>query len=135
MKVEDLNGRQYSWPPTGHEVSLSDKRPRSEPHLRCRALLRAMYPTQPILEEVPLPGIGLFCDFYLPFRQVMIECHGEQHYTYTAHFHGSRQGFAKSKRRDQNKIDWCCINNIDMAILPHSETEDEWRTRIEDADD
>ena len=90
---------------------------------------------QIILEEVPIPGCRLFCDFYLPFRKVVIECHGRQHYEFVPHFHGNRLGFAQVNVRDQNKRRWCQNNNIRMAILPFSETNDEWRKRIENAED
>lgn len=135
MKVRDFKGRETSWPPQGHEVSFDDRRPRSELHLRCRELLRQMYPTQPILEEVPIPGLGLFCDFYLPMRKVVIECHGQQHYKYTPHFHKSRFDFAHSRKRDRRKQEWCQLNNLRMAILPFNEGDDEWRTRVEEAED
>jgi len=94
-----------------------------------------MYPTQPVLEEVPIPGLGLFCDFFLPLRNVVIEVHGEQHYKFIPFFHGDRFGFAKSKKRDREKTQWCEMNNLRMAILPFSENDSEWRTRIEEADD
>ena len=133
MKVKDLSGREHSWPPQGHEVGFNDKRPRSSLHVRCRELLRQMYPTQPILEEVPILGENLTCDFYLPFRQVVVECHGEQHYKFIPHFHGTRLGFSHSRYNDREKKEWCALNNIRMAILPFSETDDEWRNRIEEA--
>lgn len=135
MKVVDFNGREYTWPPKGHEVDFDDVRPRSDLHIRCRDLLRKIYPTQPILEEVPIPGVGLFCDFYLPSRKVVVECHGEQHYKFVPHFHGTKFKFVQAKNRDNKKQNWCRINNIKMAILPFSETDDEWRTRIEEAND
>lgn len=135
MKVVDEAGREHPWPPPGHTVLKDDRRPRSELHLRCRALLREMYPTQPILEEVPIPGMRLFCDFYLPFRQVVVECHGEQHYKFNAHFHGERRNFVQSRNRDQRKVDWCYMNNFGVAILPFNESDDDWRDRIENADD
>ena len=133
--VKDMRGRSHPWPPQGHEVGFNDRRPRSALHLRCRELLRRLSPTQPILEEVPIPGENLTCDFYLPLRKVVVECHGQQHYKYTPHFHGDVLGFIQSKKRDARKSDWCRINNFGMAILPFSETDDEWRRRIEDADD
>jgi len=135
MSVIDFDGNKSPWPPQGHEVDFNDQRPRSSLHLRCRELLRQMYPTQPILEEVPIPRLGLVCDFYLPFRKVVIECHGEQHYKFTPHFHGSRYDFAQAKKRDKTKREWCRINNFRVATLPFSETDDEWRERIENADD
>lgn len=135
MSVVDFNGNKSPWPPKGHQVDFNDKRQRSSLHVRCRELLRIMYPTQPILEEVPIPNMGLTCDFYLPFRKVVLECHGEQHYKFTPHFHKDRRGFAQSSARDMRKIEWCHMNNISVVVLPFSESDDEWRKRIEDADD
>lgn len=130
MKVVDLNGRVYNWPPPGHQPAFNELRPRSELHLRARAILYELYPTQPILEEVPLPGTGLFADFYLPVRKVVIECQGEQHFKYVPHFHGNLLGFRQAQARDARKVDWCTINNIKVILLPYMESDDEWRTRI-----
>lgn len=135
MKVRDFNNREYNWPPAGHQPTFDETRPRSELHLRVRALLRQMYPTAGILEEVPLPGSGLFADFYLPLRKVVVEAHGKQHYEFTPHFHGDRRNFIAGQNRDQKKRDWCYMNNIRVVILPYSENEDEWRERIERAED
>jgi hypothetical protein len=135
MKVVDFEGRETNWPPAGHIPRHNDSKPRSELHLRVRAILHKLYPTQPILEEVPLPGLGLFVDFYLPLRKVVIECQGEQHYRFIPHFHTDRRTFVASQNRDQRKVDWCRMNNIDIAILPYNESDDEFRTRIENAAD
>jgi hypothetical protein len=130
MKVVDFNGNKYSWPPKGYEVNFDDIRPRSELHLRCRELLRKLYPTQPILEEVPIPGENLFCDFYLPRRNMVIECNGEQHYTFMRHFHGTYTSFAKHKARDERKLQWCNINNIKFIVLPYNENDEQWQKKI-----
>ena len=51
MKVRGLDNREYSWPPKGHVVDFDDRRKRSQFHLKCRDLLRTMYPTDIMLEE------------------------------------------------------------------------------------
>lgn len=135
MKVKDFDGREYNFPPPSYVPTLDETRPRSELHLRVRRILHSMYPTAPILEEVPLCGIGLFGDFYLPLRKVMIECQGEQHYQFNPHFHGNRRSFVASQNRDQRKIDWCHLNNIHVAVLPFNESDDEFRARIDAAAD
>jgi hypothetical protein len=89
-----------------------------------------LYPTQPILEEVPIPGENLFCDFYLPRRKLVIECHGEQHYKFVRHFHGNTASFAKHKARDNRKSKWCELNNIKIVVLPYNENDEEWKNRI-----
>jgi hypothetical protein len=79
--------------------------------------------------------VGLFADFYLPLRKVVVECHGEQHYRFIPHFHTDRRSFTMAQNRDQRKIDWCHLNNIRVAILPYSEKDDDFRERIENAAD
>lgn len=133
MKVVDLSGRQHPWPPTGHEVFLDDLRPRSQYHLRCRDLLRKLYPTYKILEEVTIPGESLYIDFYLHFRRIAIEVNGSQHYEYNAFFHGDKIKFHKAKANDRRKAEWCQINNIRLVYLDWNQNDDEWTKLITDA--
>lgn len=130
MKVKDFKGNEVKWPPSGHIINNNETRPRSELHLRVRRLLREMYPTQILLEEVPIPGARLTLDFYIPLLQTAIECQGEQHFKYTPHFHGSVRGFMESNRRDQSKLDWCLNNNIKVVALSYKDDEDKWREQI-----
>lgn len=132
MKVFGFDNREYPWPPKGHIVNFDDRRQRSEPHLRCRSLLRLLYPTETFLEEVPLPGAkGLRADFVLPWRNLVLEVHGQQHYVFNLHFHGNKINFLNSRARDAKKIEWCNMNNIGVVELPHYESDDQWRERIE----
>lgn len=61
----------------------------------------------------------------------MVEVHGEQHYSYVQRFHENFLGFLKSKQRDEQKLEWAEINNIDLIELPHYETDDEWKRRLQ----
>lgn len=133
MKVLGLDNKEYSWYLVGYSPLQSDERPRSELHVRVRALLKDIFSSQTIVEEVPLPGSGktaLYADFYLPQLKLMVECHGRQHYEFVSHFHGDYGGFINSKKRDNNKIEWCQKNKISLAILSYKGTEDEWRSQI-----
>jgi hypothetical protein len=131
MRVRGLDGREYPWDLTGRRVNEDDTRPRSSLHLAARALLSDMYKVSPILEEVPLPGTGsLRADFYLPHKKMMIEVHGEQHYTYNKHFHGNKTNFIAACKRDVDKKTWCHINNIKYISLPYNEDVDVWRNII-----
>ena len=131
MKVTDKNGYTHNWPPTGHQVDFNDKRPRSELHLRCRKILRDLYPTQRVLEEIPLPGENLTVDFFLPLRQLVIEVQGEQHTKFIAHFHHTIAEFKRAQANDRRKEAWCDANNIEIVHLPYTEDDDEWQRRIE----
>lgn len=137
MKVTGINGKEYVWNLTGYDVFNDDKRKRSKYHVRARNLLKEIYNSYRILEEVKLPGSTelhrksvLYLDFYIPSIRLAIEVHGEQHYEYNPFFHKSKADFLKSLARDDDKIKWCELNNIDIIVLKYSESEDEWRNRI-----
>ena len=113
MKIEGLDGREYPFPSSGTMPNQEDHRKRSSLHLRARKILRELYPLERILEEVSLPGSGgMSADFYMPHRKSVVECNGEQHYKFNAHFHGSKLNFLKSKANDRKKREWCDMNNI-----------------------
>ncbi len=131
MKVKGFDGRSHSFLPVGHMPDENDKRKKSTLHIRARKILRELYPTDRVLEEVSLPGSGgLISDFYLPNRKIMVECHGEQHYRFNAHFHRTRLNFLKSQSNDRRKKEWCDMNNISLIELPFDEDDDDWRARI-----
>jgi hypothetical protein len=132
VKVTDFKGKQWTFPPNGHMPKLDDTRKRSDLHLRARAILRSMYPTQRVLEEVSLPGTGLKADFYVPRLKMIVETHGEQHYKYVPHFHGSIEGMMLARANDSKKKDWCDLNNITYIELPFDKTDDQWKEIIND---
>jgi hypothetical protein len=52
MNIIDFDGNEHNWPPKGCKVLNDDTRKRSSLHLRCRSLLKKIFPTRQILEEV-----------------------------------------------------------------------------------
>lgn len=129
MRVKDFKGREYPWPPTGHIVSV-DTRPRSQYHTRCRELLRKLYPTQPILEEVTLPGVNLYLDFYLHFRRIAVEVNGEQHYKFNPHFYQNKLAFFRARQNDSRKAEWCQMNSIVLVTLDWNKDDAQWTADI-----
>jgi hypothetical protein len=102
-------------------------------HLEARKLINSIFPTMQILEEVPInirKNEVLYLDFYLPLTRTCIEVHGEQHYKFIKFYHQNMMGFAKSKKRDDDKSQWCSINNIKQIILPHNESLEQWKLRL-----
>ena len=132
MKIIGLDGKTYTWNLTNHVPYKDDERPLSQHHVRARSLLTSEFPYDRILEEVPLPGCGLYADFYIPKRKLMIEVHGSQHYKFNSFFFKSKADFYRSKARDRKKSSWADINSITYIELPHTENDDEWRKRIFD---
>jgi hypothetical protein len=136
--VIGFNGKEYKWNLSDYTVyGDNDRNARSNYHLKARRIIAEVFNSYRILEEVKLPGStqtrkmsALFVDFYIPNLELAIEVHGEQHYNYVPFFHKSRAGFAQALVRDENKIEWCNLNNIKLITLKYSETEDEWRTKL-----
>ena len=137
MKVKGINGKEYVWNLTSYDVFNDDSRKRSKYHIRARKLLKEIFNSYRILEEVKLPGSTslhrksvLYLDFYIPTISLAIEVHGQQHYEYSPFFHKNKADFLKSKTRDEDKIEWCDLNGIQLITLKYSESDDEWRKRI-----
>ena len=137
MKVVGINGKEYAWNLSGYNVFNDDKRKRSKYHIRARQLLKELYNSYIILEEVKLPGSTelhrksvLYLDFYIPSIKLGVEVHGQQHYEYCTFFHKSKADFLKSKARDEDKITWCELNDIKLVTLKYTESDDEWRNRL-----
>jgi very-short-patch-repair endonuclease len=137
LKVKGINGKEYIWNLTKYDIFYDDTRKRSKYHIRARNLLREIFHSYRILEEVKLPGSTasnrksvLYLDFYIPSTKMAIEVHGEQHYEYCPFFHKSKADFLKAKARDEDKIEWCELNEIQIVTLKFSESDHEWRERI-----
>src|SRR5687767_13061684 len=120
MKVKDLKGREHTLTLVGYRPLANSTRPRSEFHVQARSLIKEEFPTDPILEELPVPGERLFCDFFLPRPRLVIEVHGQQHYKYNSMFHSSLKDFLAGRQNDLRKAEWCKINDLTLVILPYN---------------
>lgn len=132
MQVKDLDGNFHLWHLTGN-IAKGRMDGKSSLHLRARSILKNLYPTMQILEEIAIPlrkSETLYLDFYLPLIKKCIETHGEQHYHFTPHYHTNRLAFLKSQKRDRDKKLWCEINGITYIELPYNQTDKEWETGI-----
>ena len=133
MKTRGLDGQIHNWKLHGYVVRASESRPRSKLHLKARTILKDIFPTVQILEEVAAPITRtekLFFDFYINTVKLVVEVHGQQHYKFNTLFHSSAQDFANQRKRDRRKAEWCEYNNITYVELPYNEDEDQWRFRI-----
>ena len=134
MKVYGLDGREYIF----SKKTKADNN-KSQWHIKAVALVKEMFPNQNILEEVELPGTkdkgllrNLYADIFVPGLMILIEVHGEQHYSYCPFFHRDERDFWKQKKKDNHKKEWCELNNIIYVELPYNES-GSWKTRIIDS--
>lgn len=131
MRTHNLDDEIVEWRIKGE---VFGRKSCSDLHKQARELLKVIFPTAQIKEEVPVPvrrGSTLFFDFYIPAHGLAVEVHGKQHYEFTPHFHQTRIAFAGAKKNDSNKAAWCALNDISLIILPHYEDNDEWTERIQ----
>ena len=131
MKVQNLSGKITNWSLTGY--STNKKKGKSDLHLKARKLLKEVYKSTSLLEEISIPidsGITLFLDFYLPLFHKAFEVMGQQHFSYSSFFHGSIENFKRSKSNDSKKLEWCELNGITLIYLNFDESEEEWKQKI-----
>lgn len=138
MKAIGFNGREYIWNLNRYDIYEDDTRKRSKYHLRARGILKEIYGgNYRILEEVKLPGSTLshrksvlYLDFFIPVIKVGVEVHGKQHYEFIPFFHKNMTDYLLAMNRDDDKADWCELNNIKLIVLKYSDSNDDWRKTI-----
>lgn len=132
MNIVDLDDNVQRWSLKGH-IAKGRTINKSSLHLTARSLIKEIFPTLQVLEEVPIPvrkNETLFLDFYLPLNETCIEVHGEQHYKFVQFYHQTSLGFMKHKKRDRDKKYWCEKNNIRYIELPYNEGLEDWKERL-----
>lgn len=86
------------------------------------AIVKSIFPNQRIVLEhnIAFSG-GLFLDIYLPQLGLAFEFDGEQHFTYSEHFHGSLDAFRASKKRDALKTTRCHELGVSLIRIRYDE--------------
>lgn len=128
MKVRLLNNRNVDMDikPSNYPVK-SENSCRSKIQYAVGQYLIKRFPFDPILEDVPTPE-GFYFDFFLPKRKLALEIQGEQHSKFVQFFHKTQAGFNQSKIRDNNKREFCRINDISLVeITSVEELEQLWK--------
>jgi hypothetical protein len=132
MKVKDLNGVVGNWSLTGCSAH-SKLENKSSYHLQAREILKKLFPTLQILEEVPISprkSETQYLDFYIPLKKMCVEVHGEQHTKFTAFYHSTIWDFVKAQKKDKDKQDWCSLNGISYISLNYDEDTSIWETKL-----
>ena len=94
---------------------------RSKFQKKVKNILYAYWENHIVFEEFPIVGTRLTLDYYNATLNIAIEVQGRQHTEYVEFFHGkSKMNYLKQLKRDQDKLNFCEINNI-MLIEIHDE--------------
>ena len=128
MLVKTLDDFEYKW-----SMTTIEKSHKSSLHKNAAVLIRNIFPTSTILEEVQFTAKKnkhLYLDFFIiPFK-IAIEIDGEQHETYSNFFSKNPFNFMRQKINDRLKQEWCTLNNITLIRLKHNEQPNEWREKL-----
>ncbi|MCA1806492.1 MAG: hypothetical protein LC687_01300 [Actinobacteria bacterium] len=97
-------------------------------------IMSELLPGEEIRTEEPL-GERLRLDVYCPGYELAAEYHGRQHFYYVQHFHGDKEGFYASQRRDDRKIELCQDLGIALVVFRYNDdmTRDAVYNRMLDA--
>jgi hypothetical protein len=79
--------------------------------------IKDKFPSDAILEDVPVDGASFYFDFWLPRRKLVFEIQGRQHDEYVKFFHKSKTDFHKAIGRDLKKEEFCRINDITLYCV------------------
>lgn len=98
------------------------------------SIIRKLLPGETVVTEEHI-GERLMLDVYCPKYKLAAEYHGRQHFYYTEHFHGNKDGFRESQRRDERKEELCRDLGIALVIFRYNDvlTEDAVYQRMLDA--
>lgn len=132
MNIVDLDGNSHQWHLTGH-IAKGRMQNKSSFHLTARKLITEQFPTLQILEEVSIQlrrSETLYLDFYLPLIKTCIEVHGEQHYKFVPFYHHNMMNFLRSKKRDEEKKEWCEKNGINYIVLSCNDDTTKWKEQL-----
>jgi len=95
-------------------------------------LIKKVFPHHLIKTEhyVKYKGTRLFFDFYIKELNVLVEVQGKQHYGFVKHFHTDKNGYVKSKKRDNLKKEYCQENNMTLVEINSEITKRELADKI-----
>ncbi len=99
-----------------------DEKSKSKIQFAAKQFLKDYWRDHVVFEEFPVAGTRLRFDFYNANKNIAVEINGEQHVKYVPFFHKRRSNFVSQIRRDQQKIDFCELNEINLLEI-YSEKE------------
>ena len=95
--------------------------------------LKKLFPYYNISTEyyIKYKGHRLFFDFFIKELNILIEVQGRQHDEFVKHFHEDRDGFLRSKKRDNLKKEYCQSNNLVLVEIREEMIADELLNEIQ----
>ena len=127
MKFKTLYGKEKPLRnPHRYKIKWNGKS-RSKFQRTVKTFLYPYWRYDAVFEEFRVLGTQLTLDFYNHTRKIAIEVQGAQHLEFVKHFHKTRANFLRQIRRDDKKMDFCNINDIEfLQIYPDDKLSQEY---------
>ena len=127
MKFQTLYGKENPLRnPHKYKIKWNGKS-RSKFQRTVKTFLYPYWRYDAVFEEFRVLGTQLTLDFYNHTRKIAIEVQGAQHLEFVKHFHKTRANFLRQIRRDDKKMDFCNINDIELLqIYPDDKLSQEY---------
>jgi len=127
MKFKTLYGKEKPLRnPQRYKIKWNGKS-RSKFQRTVKTFLYPYWRYDAVFEEFRVLGTQLTLDFYNHTRKIAIEVQGAQHLEFVKHFHKTRANFLRQIRRDDKKMDFCNINDIEfLQIYPDDKLSQEY---------
>jgi hypothetical protein len=122
MKFKSLTGSFKTVPKVKKYLIDWKGSSRSKLQRSVKIFLKDYWSNYIIFEEFPVAGTKMTFDFYNANKKIAIEVQGQQHLKFTPFFHTRRSNFASQIRRDEQKLEFCNINNIKLVEIYPSDT-------------
>lgn len=90
---------------------------KSKFQLSVRDFLYPYWKSDIVFEEFKLVGTRLSFDLYNANKKIAIEVQGAQHTKYVKFFHGNRMKYLEQLKRDDKKLRFCEINDINLVEI------------------
>ena len=117
MKFKTLTGSVKGIKqPKKHLIKWTAKS-RSKRQRAVKCFLQQFWKDHIVFEEFPIAGTRLSLDFYNANKRIAIEVQGRQHTEYVPFFHRTKTNYLSQLRRDQQKLDFCELNSINLIEI------------------
>lgn len=124
MKFKTLTGASKTIPKVKNYLINWKGPSRSKLQRSVKIFLEEYWHKYIVFEEFPVAGTKMTFDFYNANKKIAIEVQGAQHTKYVKFFHSRRSNFASQIRRDEQKSQFCKINDINLVEIYPSDTLD-----------
>lgn len=111
MKLLDTFGRTKNISLKKYKIDW-DKESKSKFQFNIKQFFKQYWGSDNCVEEFPVLGTKLNCDFINFDKMIAVEADGNFHNTFSKFHHKNRLGFLNSLKRDQKKDDWLNKNGF-----------------------